>query len=133
MPSFSEVVAVSRDAQLRQAERERTDQAFVEDVMQAVGEQVSAEGGTLALVGEWIRLSENAHTTYLLTFPEGCNVAEVTLAVAGRVQPKHNVFMVGPSGRSGEPLEVKDRYDAAQHVFSYLMNVVQETRRLHER
>ncbi len=133
MPTFSEVVAFSRDAQLRQAERERADQAFVEDVMQAVAEQVEAEGGQLSLLGEWSRMSENAHNTYLLTFPEGCNVTEVVLGVAGRVTPKRNVFMVGPSGRSGEPIEVKDRNDAAQHVYTYLMRVVQDVHRLHER
>ena len=81
MANFSDVVAFSRDAQLRQAEREQNDQAFVEDVMTAVREQVEAGGGALSETGEWTRLSENTLQTYRLAFPEGCNVQEVLLAV----------------------------------------------------
>ncbi len=133
MANFSEVVAFSRDAQLRQAERERNDQAFVEDVMTAVREQVEEGGGSLSATGEWTRLSENTMNTYQLTFPDGCNVQEVQLAVAGHVEARKNVFMVGPTNRNAEPKPVKDRAEAASLVFDYLLNVVKEIRQLHER
>lgn len=133
MVNFSEVVAISRDAQLRQAERERNDQAFVLDVMEAVREQVEAEGGVMTETGEWSRINENALNTYLVTFPEGCNIHEVHLGVAGQSRPKKNVFMVGPINRSVEPTEVKDRAEAVNLVMQFLLDIVKETRELHER
>lgn len=137
MIAFSDIVAASRDAQLRQSEREQADRAFVEDVMATVAEQVQAEGGDLRQEGEWTRRSENAYALYRLDFPGGCNVQAATLAVggavggrAGRSRPQ---FMVGDSGRSAEPVEVKDRAEATQQVMGYLMDLVRETQRLHER
>lgn len=133
MVNFSEVVALSRDAHLRQAERERGDRAFVEDVMQAVGDQVAAEGGEVTAQGEWSRLSENATNTFAIRFPAGCNVEEIGLTVAGRVRPKQNVFMVGPANGSPEAENVRDREEAVNMVMAYLMQVVMEVRQLHER
>lgn len=130
MVNFSEVVAISRDAQLRQAERERNDQAFVTDVMQMVAEQVEGAGGKLTETGEWTRVSEYAVNSYLIEFPEGCNVQQVPLAVAGHVRPKKNAFMVGPSGHNADSTEVKDRAEAVNLVMHYLLELVKETRDL---
>ena len=133
MMNFSEIVAVSRDAHLRQLEREQTDQTFVENVMKTVQEQVEAEGGSVTVQGEWTRLSENATNTFLITFPDGCNVQEVGMTVAGHTSPARSVFMVGPAGRSPEAAQVDDRAEAVQLVLQYLMDVVKEVRRLRER
>lgn len=133
MVNFSEIVAVSRDAHLRQLEREQTDQTFVEGVMKTVQEQVEAEGGSVTVQGEWTRLSENATNTFLITFPDGCNVQEVGITVAGHTSPARSVFMVGPAGRSPEAAQVDDRAEAVQLVLQYLMDVVKEVRRLRER
>lgn len=124
---------MSRDAQLRQAEREEKDRAFVETVMNTVREQVEAEGGTVSALGEWGRLNENATNTFSVRFPDGCNVEEVGVTVAGRVAEKETVFMVGPAYRSPEAARVKDMGEAVRLVFGYLMEVVREVRQLHER
>lgn len=133
MVNFREIVAVSRDAHLRQLERERTDQSFVEDVMKAVREQVEAESGSMAVQGEWARVSENATNTFLITFPQNCNVQEVGVTVAGHTSPARSVFMVGPAGRSPEAAQVEDRAEAVQMVLRYLLDVVKEVKRLRER
>lgn len=132
MVNFREVVSASRDAQLRQNEREQGDLAFLSDVVELVRQQVEAEEGQVLAQGDWARLAEHATGTFTVRFPPGCNVEEVGLTVAAQARRNRNVFMVGPAGRTPEPSEVKDRQEAADLVMAYLMDVVGEVRRLHE-
>lgn len=135
MVKFADVVAVARDAQLKQGERERADQDFVEDVMGEARTQIEASGGQLLDQDQWFRLSEYALNAYQVIFPEDCNVLETVLFVGGRVsqQRRSYSFMVGPSNTGLDPQEVKDRADAVGKLFDYLLAVVQRESRLHER
>lgn len=133
MVNFSDVVTLSRQAQQQQVAREEADLAFVQGVMQAVQGQVAAQGGEVTQQGEWGRLSENTVGSFSVKFPPGCNVEEVGLMVGGHVTPTQVAFLVGPAGRTPDLQEVRNHQGAVEKVMVYLLEVVQEVTRLHQR